>query len=201
MSAAANDWTTKVNLTGASVLAMDTSAQGLTVLDQILKGFAVGKTHLCSKVDEARRIFETEPLDLIIVDAGGGNGDGAKFLAWARRSSKAPNNVAPMIATMGHVQKATLENVRDCGANFILTKPVRAEVLMQRIQWIARENRPFIESPKYVGPDRRYKNVGPPPGKQGRRADDLSLKLGEAHEPNMSQDDIDFMMKPQKVAL
>lgn len=194
------DWNTKINLTGATVLAVDRSAQTLTMLDEILRGFGVGARHLCATAKEARAIFEGGAIDLIVVDVANED-EGARFLAWARRSGIAPNNVAPVIATMGHVCKKDLMRARDSGANFVLTKPLKADVLLQRIQWIARENRAFVETPSYVGPDRRFRNMGPPAGTQGRRADDLSLAVGDALEPNMEQNEIDTLFKPQRVQL
>ncbi len=194
------DWNTKINLTGATVLAVDRSAQTLTMLDEILRGFGVGARHLCATAKEARARFEGGAIDLIVVDVANGD-EGAQFLSWARRSGIAPNNVAPVIATMGHVCKSDLMRARDTGANFVLTKPLKADVLLQRIQWIARENRAFVETPTYVGPDRRFRNMGPPAGTQGRRADDLSLAVGDAMEPNMDQNEIDTLFKPQRVQL
>jgi hypothetical protein len=59
----------------------------------------------------------------------------------------------------------------------------------------------FVESETYVGPDRRFKNTGVPVGTKGRRKGDLSADVGEAVDPNMSQDDIDNLLKPNRVAL
>jgi len=58
----------------------------------------------------------------------------------------------------------------------------------------------FVECDTYFGPDRRYKNEGPPPEfPDGRRREDVTTELGEAAEPNMSQDELDNLIKPQKV--
>ena len=38
-----------------------------------------------------------------------------------------------------------------------------------------------------------------PPGVVGRRATDLSIEIGAATEPNMSQDEIDSLIKPMRV--
>ncbi len=90
---------------------------------------------------------------------------------------------------------------RDSGAYFIVTKPLQPGVLWQRILWIARENRAFVESENFVGPDRRFRNMGPPPGMTGRRDGDLDLKVGAALAPNMSDTELSAMFKPMKVAL
>jgi hypothetical protein len=35
----------------------------------------------------------------------------------------------------------------------------------------------------------------------GRRSDDLAVEVGEAQTPNLSQEEINLMMKPTKVSL
>jgi hypothetical protein len=67
---------------------------------------------------------------------------------------------------------------RDCGANFLLTKPIMPHSLMERVIWVAQEARPFIELDTYAGPDRRFKNVGPPDGVKRRRSDMTGAPAG-----------------------
>ena len=74
-------------------------------------------------------------------------------------------------------------------------------VLLQRILWLTKDQREWVECETYVGPDRRVRNYGPPLGMAGRRAGDLSAHVGVALEPNMDQSDIDMLLKPQRVAL
>ena len=62
-----------------------------------------------------------------------------------------------------------MQRARDCGANFILARPLSPEVLLERILWIAREKRHFISCSSYVGPDRRFHEAGPPVGMPERR--------------------------------
>lgn len=50
----------------------------------------------------------------------------------------------------------------------------------------------------FVGPDRRFHNIGPPGGVP-RRTGDLSIEVGAASGPNMSQDEIDSLMRPMKI--
>jgi len=52
-----------------------------------------------------------------------------------------------------------------------LKKPVSPQVLFDRILWVARVPRPFIDAGVYVGPDRRFK-AEKPPDKNHKRADD-----------------------------
>jgi hypothetical protein len=59
----------------------------------------------------------------------------------------------------------------------------------------------MVKAEGYVGPDRRFKNLGPPLGMKGRRKDDLTGHIGKATDPNLDQMDIDMLMKPAKVQL
>ena len=107
----------------------------------------------------------------------------------------------PVIMISGHAANSKVMKSRDCGASFVVTKPLTPRVLLQRLIWLANDERQFIECETYVGPDRRVRNFGPPLGMAGRRKGDLSAHVGEAVEPNLDQADIDSIIKPRRVAL
>ena len=90
---------------------------------------------------------------------------------WLRRSGITPNCYAPVLLTSGHTPNAVVNKARDCGANFIIARPFSPSVLLDRIVWIARDPRPFLEAADYAGPDRRFHDEGPPRGVGERRAD------------------------------
>jgi DNA-binding response OmpR family regulator len=198
---AALDLSARINLNRTSVLVLDGNAQSLDLIKQILNGFGVRAIHACQHVRDAQRIFYDQELELIIVDPLFIDDSGFEFIRMVRREESSPNRAVAVIAALGHQTLGNVRTARDAGASVVVAKPLSPEVLMQRIHWVARENRPFIVAPNYVGPDRRFKNVGPPPGTNGRRADDLSLDVPIAAGPDMQQSQIDEMFKPRKVAL
>ena len=57
----------------------------------------------------------------------------------------------------------------------MVAKPLVPAVLLERMLWVARSNRKFVESEAYVGPDRRFRAAGPPEGVAGRRAEDRAV--------------------------
>lgn len=59
--------------------------------------------------------------------------------------------------TAGHVRRSRVAEARDCGANFLVTKPFSAAMLLERVLWVARDTRPFLQVGDYLGPDRRFK--------------------------------------------
>ena len=66
----------------------------------------------------------------------------------------------------GAHMRSKIAEVRDCGANFVVTKPFSASTLLERIVWAARDTRPFLEVGDYFGPDRRFRDLGPPAGER-----------------------------------
>jgi DNA-binding response OmpR family regulator len=191
----------RINLKRTSVLVLDSNPQSLDLIRQILSGFGVRAVHACQHVRDAQRIFYDQALELAIIDPLFTDDSGFEFIRFMRREENSQNRCVAVIAALGHQTLGNVRMARDSGANVVVAKPLSPEVLLQRIHWVARESRSFIVAPNYVGPDRRFKNAGPPPGTNGRRADDLSLDVPVAAGPDMNQSQIDEMFKPRKVAL
>ena len=196
----ASDPNAQLNLSKASVLLVDGSQHSLDVSAQIFKGFGVAQVHRCDKVADAEKWMAHKAVDLLVIDPSIEDRAGYRFVRDIRHSG-GPNAFVPVILMCGHVRKSDVAQARNIGVNFVVTKPVSPAVLLQRVLWVARDKRPFVEVGDYIGPDRRFKFEGPPPGSDGRRTGDLSAPLGEADEPNMSQDEIDSFIKPQRVMI
>ncbi|MDX5330703.1 MAG: response regulator [Caulobacteraceae bacterium] len=190
----------RFNLDKATILMLEGSGMGMDILVQIVTGLGAKSLHRCQSVEEAQDTVKKTKVDLIIADALSPAGEGYEFVAWLRKSAGEPNCFAPVVVTAAHTPVSMVQKARDCGAHYIVKKPLTPVVMLERILWIARESRPFIEAPSYVGPDRRHKNEGPPNGTP-RRHDDLPAEVGLAQEPNMSQDEVDNLMSARKVSL
>ena len=190
----------RINLSKAHVVVIDGSAHSLEVTSQIVKSLGVGSVHRCDTLLEAGQSLARKAADLVIIDPSIENGEGYAFIQRMRHSDW-PSVMSPVVLVGGHVRKRDVAKGRDTGANFVIAKPISPVVLLQRILWVVRDKRPFVADADYVGPDRRFKFEGPPSGSDGRRESDLKSPLGEANEPNMSQDEVDALIKPQKVVL
>jgi len=191
----------RMNLERSVVLLVDDNAQALELLSAMFRGFGVHRQVKSSSAADAQNIVKNREIDLIVIDTQMPGMSGYDFVRWLRREAPPEYRFTPVIMLTGHAARATVESSRDSGANFILAKPFTPEVLLQRIYWVAKDERQIVSCDSYVGPDRRFKNLGPPIGKKGRRKDDLSGKVGLAKEPNMVQDEIDMLMRPTRVAL
>ena len=191
----------RVNLARSTVLLIDHNQKSLDMLSSIFHGFGVKQQIKRSTTAEAVSTVETRDVDLILIDCSMPGMDGYDFTKWLRRETPPPIRYTPVILLTGHAAQSRVHKGRDCGASFVVTKPLTPTVLLQRILWLGGDERSFVECDTYVGPDRRVRNFGPPVGLPGRRSGDLSEHVGAATEANMDQSDIDMMMKPMKVSL
>lgn len=191
----------KVNLEHSTVLLIDDNQQALDMLGSVVQGFGVREQIKLSSAVEATKLLEKRAVDLIIIDCADPEMDSYAFVRWLRRETPAPLKFVPVIMVTGHASQAKVQEGRDCGVSFVVVKPITPKVLLQRVVWLANDQREFIECPNYVGPDRRVRNFGPPLGQKGRRKGDLSAHIGIAKEENMDQADIDALLKPMKVQL
>lgn len=190
-----------VNLEQSTVLLVDDNAQALDMLSSVFLGFGVKEQIKCASALEAVKVIQQRQIDLVVIDCGDPEMDSYAFTRWLRRETPAPLRYVPVILLTGHASQSKVQEGRDCGVSFVVTKPLTPAVLLKRILWLAGDEREFVECATYVGPDRRVRNFGPPIGMPGRRKGDLSTHVGAAVEANMDQADIDMLLKPMRVSL
>lgn len=163
-----------INFDRARLLLLDDHPQGASILTQIIRAFGVTQFIPCATIAEARQTVLEHELHLILVNANLKEPGVYEFVNWLRRYDQPPNCFAPVILIAGHTQKSNVERARDSGANVIMAKPVSPASVLERVLWASREKRPYVKCATYAGPDRRFKDLGPPEGVTGRRYDDPS---------------------------
>jgi len=188
-----------INLDKAKALVVDDNPQSLDIMVGVLTSF--GLRNLVRKTDgkEAQEELKFHTFDLILANGTLPEMDGYDLTRWLRREADEANRMTPVILVTSHTRRSQVEKARDCGANFIVTKPISPAIMLERILWVAKGDRMFIECDSYVGPDRRWRNLGPPVEfPDGRRRDDQSIELGEPEGQNMTQDELDALIKPMR---
>lgn len=190
----------KFNFRQVNVLIVDSDAYSISILGQILRGFGAASQVAAETGEQAKQIFLSQQFELLLCESKLPDMDGADLVRWLRRLDKIPTRYMPVIMLTGYTQLAYVAAARDAGANHVVRKPVSPAKLLDHILWVAQSDRPLIETSAYIGPDRRFKFMGPPDG-VGRRAGDLPAEVGVATERNLSQDEIDAFMRPAKVTV
>jgi CheY-like chemotaxis protein len=192
----------RLNLSKATVLLLQNNQTELDILGQVFIGFGVKAIRKCLTLGEAEECIRGGiNFDLIVVDCDMPGGAGFDFISKLRRMEDSDNRLAPMMLVSGHTVPSSIARARDCGANFVVAKPITPKVMFDRVMWLAREEKQYVVSDGYAGPDRRHKTFGPPAGMKGRRHDDVSARLGKPAGPDMSQSEVDAMFNPKRAAL
>jgi CheY-like chemotaxis protein len=163
---------TRINLEKVGVLLVDDSLASLNLLAQVVLGFGIKNLARADNAKAAQVLLSERTFDLIISATNMAVIDGYELVKWLRRGALEANRYLPVILVSGHTPPSQVFKARDAGANFTVAKPISPKILLERILWAAREERQFIECDSYLGPDRRFKNDGPPAGAKGRRRDD-----------------------------
>jgi DNA-binding response OmpR family regulator len=188
----------RMNLNMVSAVIADGDKYVLDLVTQILKGFGLERQAAFETGAAAKDYVAERGADLCVIESVLPDMSGFELVKGIRRLESEQVRVTPIIVLTGHTQVEAIAQARDCGANAVVKKPVSPQILFDRIAWVAKNERPFVEAAGYIGPDRRFKSMGPPDG-VARRSTDLSAEVGDATEPNMSQDEIDALIKPMKV--
>lgn len=185
---------TRINLDKVDVLLVDDSLASLNLLAQVLLGFGVKNVTRAENAKAAQVLLRERTFDLVISATNMAGIDGYELVKWQRRGALEANRYLPVILVSGHTPPSQVFKARDAGANFTVAKPITPKVLLERILWAAKEERQFVECDAYLGPDRRFKNDGPPEGTKGRRREDPPEALRPPGAQSLESAD------PQKVS-
>jgi DNA-binding response OmpR family regulator len=177
----------RVNLERASILLIDSSTLGMTILAQIFSGFGARNLYKCWKVSEAKTLLMENEIDLIVLNDDIGGEPGFEVVRWLRRLERNPNSFAATILVSGHIKRAVVQRTRDCGANFLVSKPLSPRVMLDRVLWVSREKRPFLETPDYAGPDRRHHAADGAENLGRRRTDQKADDADQMAESGMTE--------------
>lgn len=178
----------RLDLRRARVLIVDDNVTSLELITQIMTGFRVRQLKGCRSAEEARTLVATDRFDLILIDFEMPGEDGPSLVEHIRSETKQPNHTAPIVMLNGSTTKYMVARARDAGANMVVKKPIAPTILLSRIEWIARNNRDFIGSSGYCGPDRRFKTVSRAEDAEERRASAAALVADPTRV--MSQDEV-----------
>ncbi len=197
MSAAAPAVDSRVYFGALNVVLVEANDLEADIVAQVMAGFKVRGITRFRNAAEVEEHLERDAADLLVIGSTRGReGDVDEYdlVRRVRRNKAGGARMAPIILLAGHTSQSNVLRARDCGASFVVAKPITPQVLYERIMWLAKDARPFVTGDSYTGPDRRFQKLGPPAGTEGRRKDDLSLKVGAAKMPNLSQSEIDAML-------
>ena len=159
-----------LNLEGLTFVVADGAANFRKIAAGILRDFGAGTILEAKDGESVLEILSRSQIDMVLCDTAlpGLNGFA---LTRKLRGEENPHRYIPIVLLTSHTRQGNVERARDCGGNVVVAKPLSPRSLYSRLHWAAENERGFIESANYCGPDRRFKSEGPP-AEGGRRAED-----------------------------
>lgn len=132
------------------------------ILSLSLKEMGVGKALTAddgssaqTKIQALNQFENDNNIDVIILDWLMPVMDGKALLEWIRSHKSETIKFTPVIVCSAYTSGKLVAETRDLGANEVVVKPVSAQELARRIQYVINNPRPFVKSSSFFGPDRR----------------------------------------------
>jgi CheY-like chemotaxis protein len=179
-----------INIRDLIVLVADPSTYVCMIVHSILRGFGATKVIEVRNSVEVLQALTGQQIDILLCDVKLPPHGGLKLTRAIRRNAKNENRTVPILMMASDTRVRTVKDARDAGANMVVAKPMSPENIYDRLAWIAFNARPFVDTPTYFGPDRRFKTEGYPAG-VGRRKGDKPVEVGQEAGPALTQDDAD----------
>jgi CheY-like chemotaxis protein len=176
----------RLNLKGVSSLLLDSDQFSRGLISSMLRGFGMESPVTGQSGADAMAFLSSQPVDLCIMEAMLPDMSGAELIRWLRRPEMDQTRFVPVVVLTSYAQLRQIAAARDGGANIILRKPVSPQSLFDRITWVARVQRPFIDAENYSGPDRRFQTADPPDG-VFKRSDDAKRGAAAEAQPRVSK--------------
>jgi two-component system, chemotaxis family, chemotaxis protein CheY len=154
-----------------SILTVDDSPQMLGILRECLRAFGAKKILEARDAVDAFEIIRANTVDLAIVDYLMQPLDGLEFTKIVRGSNYGDEYKMPIIILTAYTEREKIIAARDAGITDFLMKPISAASLHDRILAAVNSKRDFVETKKFIGPDRRRRQKdGLREGQQDRRS-------------------------------
>ena len=109
-------------------------------------------------IDEMLPHLNNIAIDLFVTDAELPGGDFCDVVQRVRGQTLGRNPFVAIIANTGVADAAGIQRILGSGVDDLLVKPIRLDVLLERIANLIAARKPFVMMQNYFGPDRRGHN-------------------------------------------
>ncbi len=150
----------EVDIKNIKVLIVEDNVHFRTLVRTILQALGVESLEEARDGAEAIEVLKTYQADLAIIDWKMDGVDGIECVRRLRRDEDSPNRFLPIIMVTGYTEERLVVEAMDAGAHDFLGKPISAKSLSSRILSVLEEERSFIETDDFFGPDRRRDDKG-----------------------------------------
>ncbi len=140
-----------------NVLVVECSPSMFQLIKSVLNMLTVPPENIddAYEPEEAFLKFRAVKHDIIITDWLENPDNGIKLTDMIRTRQDSPNNAVPIIMTAGTGHWVRVLTARDIGVSDYVVKPFSAKIMANRLTNIIEDQRNFVISENFNGPDRR----------------------------------------------
>jgi len=153
----------------------------LKLLAMVLRAMSVGRVECLDEPQRALELIKRDEPHLVITDILMSPIDGVSLTKSIRESWPDPVAFTPVFVLSGFTDREHVIRARDAGAHEVLTKPISARALYERICALIEHPRDFVRNDGYFGPDRRT-------GRRAHGGPDKRQETPERQEPKAEGD-------------
>lgn len=144
-----------LDLGGISLLVVNDNEFVRTYMERLFSIMRVGSVVTCANPRSARAEIATVQPDIVVIDLDLTGMDGLELLREIREGGAGiPSDIAILVAS-AHIDREYVEKAREGGANWVLVKPLTFRRLYEGLVRVIMDDRQFVQSETYAGPDRR----------------------------------------------
>lgn len=109
----------------------------------------------CRNVDDLESALRTNELDLLLIDLDDETERTCDLVRAIRNDEIGDNPFIVVVALTWHPEREVINLTLTAGTDDVVTKPVSAKVLRERVKNLVENRRQFVVTESYVGPERR----------------------------------------------
>ncbi len=147
--------TATYNFERISLLIADPSKYMRSLLVGLARSYGFRTVYEATDGSTALNHMRERHVDVVLIDGPMNPMDGYEFTRIIRTSPETPNPFLPIIMVSAHTELGQVKRARDTGVTEFLAKPISAKTLLMRFCSVIDNQRAFVRSAKFVGPDRR----------------------------------------------
>jgi len=146
-------------LRDARFLVVDDHQPMREILKSLLFGLGARQVSEARDAAQAFDMLKYGAYDILMTDYDMAGETGVQLATRLRRATGNLNRRIPIVMVTGRAEGPVILAARDAGVDEYLVKPLNTVSLTQKIDAALNRRRPFIETERYIGPDRRRRTI------------------------------------------
>ncbi|MGH6891868.1 MAG: response regulator [Dongiaceae bacterium] len=144
-----------LDLSAISLFVVNDNEFVRSYMERLFGIMRVGRVVTCADPLSARDEIGAANPDIVVLDLDLAGTDGLELVRNIRRGNAGIRKDVPILVASAFVDRDYVVKARDCGTNWTLVKPLTFKRLYEGLVRVIMDERPFVESEAFTGPDRR----------------------------------------------